>query len=120
MSTIISLSLLKQQNAKTSNALIDHWWKTSDIFAQLAKYKGDLTIQRDNEDAVKLEKGIDFAKNKGVIDPKYVPEPYVNLDALGKTPMIVADKMLAKVQANATTTTSGEGSVIVLCGLSGT
>jgi hypothetical protein len=119
MSTIISLSLLKQQNAETSNALIDHW-KTSDVFAQLAKYEGDLTIQRDNEDAVKLEKGVDFAKNKGVIDPKYVPEPYVNLDVLGKTPTIVADEILAKVQANATTTTSGEGSVIVLCGLSGT
>jgi hypothetical protein len=113
----ISRELLQKQNAETSNALIEHF-KDSPPFAALAKYEGDLTIRRDQEDAVKLEKGIDFAKNKGVIDPAYVPEPYVQLDVLGKTPDIVAGAILAKVKANKDK--AGEGSVIVLCGLSGT
>jgi cytidylate kinase len=113
----ISRELLQKQNAETSNALIEHF-KDSPPFAALAKYEGDLTIRRDQEDAVKLDKGIDFAKNKGVIDPAYVPEPYVQLDVLGKTPDIVAGTILAKVKANKDK--AGEGSVIVMCGLSGT
>jgi len=116
MSTI-SRALLEKQNAETSNALIE-FWKDSDKFLTLAISEGDLTIQRDQEDAVKLEKGIEFAKSKGVIDPNYVPEPYVELDVLGKTPSIVADEILAKIKESDKGT--DEGSVIVLCGLSGT
>jgi hypothetical protein len=115
----ISRDLLQQQNAETSNALIDHW-KDSSLFNSLAKYEGDLTIGRDQEDGVKLDKGIDFAKSKGVIDPNYVPEPYVQLDVLGKTPETVASEILAKVKATNEEGHGGEGSVIVLCGLSGT
>lgn len=116
MSTI-SRALLEKQNAETSNALIA-LWKDSDKFLALAKSEGDLTIQRDQEDAVKLEKGIEFAKSKGVIDPNYVPEPYVQLDVLGKTPSIVADEILEKIKSS--DNGKDEGSVIVLCGLSGT
>ena len=113
---MVSLALLQKQNAETSNALIEHW-KDSKTFLALAKYEGDLTMQRDDEDGVKLEKGIEFAKSKGVIDPDYVPEPYVELDVLGKTPDDVAGEILSKIKENEK---SGEGSVIVLCGLSGT
>lgn len=113
----ITLDLLKKQNAQTSNALIDHWKDSAD-FLKLAKYEGDLTIRRDEEDGVKLQKGIDFAKSKGVIDPNYVPEPYVHIDVLGKSPDAVASEILTIVKKNSTE--SGEGSVIVLCGLSGT
>ena len=108
--------LLKKQNAETSNALIDHW-KDSSVFIKLAQYEGDLTIRRDEEDGVKLQQGIDFAKTKGVIDPNFVPEPYVHIDVLGKTPDTVADELLAEVKKNSTDTV---GSVVVLCGLSGT
>lgn len=114
----ISLDLLKQQNAETSNALIEHWKDSAD-FAKLATYEGDLTIRRDEEDGVKLQKGIDFAKNKGVIDPNYVPEPYVHIDVLGKTPDMVASEILTKVKEEEKTGDAA-GSVIVLCGLSGT
>ena len=114
----ISRELLQKQNAETSNALIEHW-KDSAQFAALSKYEGDLTIQRDREDDEKLQKGIDFAKNKGVIDPNYVPEPYVQIDVLGKTPDLVAGEILETVKANKGKS-GGEGSVIVLCGLSGT
>lgn len=113
----ITRELLEKQNAETSNALIE-FWKDSDTFLSLAKQEGDLTIQRDQEDAVKLEKGIDFAKSKGVIDPDYVPEPYVQLDVLGKTPATVADAILEMIKSS--DDNKDEGSVIVLCGLSGT
>lgn len=114
----ISYETLQKQNAETSNAIIDQW-KDSAAFLALAKKEGDLTIQRDDEDAVKLEKGIDFAKSKGVIDPDYVPEPYVTLDVLGKTPASVADEIIGTIK-NGNSTEDNAGSVIVLCGLSGT
>lgn len=118
----ISYELLQKQNADTSNAIIQHW-ATSEKFAELSKYEGDLTVKRDQEDAEKLQVGIDYAKEKGVIDPKYVPEPYVNLDVLGKTPDQVADEIIEFV--NKTNEQAGDkdpstGSVIVICGLSGT
>lgn len=113
----ISLELLKRQNSDTSNGLIDYW-KNSPSFAKLSKFEGDLTIQRDNEDADKLQVGIDFAKSKGVIDPNYVPEPYLHLDVLGKTPDMVANEILDQI--NNGESTNATGSVIVLCGLSGT
>lgn len=112
----ISYDILKKQNAETSNSIIEHW-ASSEAFAKLAKFEGDLTVTRDQEDADKLQVGIDYAKEKGVIDPKYVPEPYVNLDVLGKTPEQVATEILDTVSQNSQ---SAAGSVIVLCGLSGT
>lgn len=113
----ISREILEKQNAVTSNAVID-FFGASEKFLSLAKQEGDLTIQRDMEDGVKLEKGIDFAKSKGVIDPNYVPEPYVTLDVMGKTPVTVADEIISKIKE--TGGSADEGSVIVLCGLSGT
>lgn len=115
----VSKEILEQQNAVTSNAVID-FLGGSEKFLSLAKQEGDLTIQRDKEDGVKLEKGIDFAKSKGVIDPNYVPEPYVELDVLGKTPVTVADEIIAKTKESSSASSTDEGSVIVLCGLSGT
>jgi hypothetical protein len=111
----LSYALLQQQSAATSNALMDHWLGSTD-FQKLAKYEGDMTVARDNEDGEKLQIGIDYAKQKGVIDPDFVPEPYVKIDVLGKTPAQVADEIIAIVQKKQ----SEGGSVIVLCGLSGT
>jgi len=119
MTSLLSLDLLKQQNAETSNAFIQHWQDSND-FIKLATYEGDLTIRRDEEDGIKLQQGIDFAKAKNVIDPNYIPQPYVHIDVLGKTPETVADEILAKVKEDTTTTAATVGSVIVLCGLSGT
>ncbi|CAB9527234.1 expressed unknown protein [Seminavis robusta] len=112
----ISYELLKKQNAETSNAIIEHM-ASNENFAKLSKFEGDSTVQRDKEDADKLQVGIDYAKEKGVIDKNYVPEPYVNLDVLGKTPDKVADEILEQVNKGGD---SSSGSVIVLCGLSGT
>jgi hypothetical protein len=112
----LAYPLLALQNADTSNALIDYWAPSED-FKKLAETEGNLTAARDNEDGEKLQLGIDFAKAKGVIDPNFVPEPYVEIDVLGKTPDSVADEIIKSVSAKS----SGDaGSVIVLCGLSGT
>ena len=111
----VSRDTFLKQNAETSNAIIDHW-KDNDLFLKLAQQEGDSTIARDREDGVKLQKGIDFAKSKGIIDPNYVPEPYIEVDVLGKTPTTVADEILSNIPSGDADT----GSVIVLCGLSGT
>ena len=112
----VTYSLLKTQNADTSNALIEEL-KTSDAFAAFSKSEGDLIIGRDAEDAEKLQVGIDYAKDKGVIDPDFVPEPYVTIDVLGKSPDDVSDEIIGFVNESKQ---EGSGSVIVLCGLSGT
>jgi cytidylate kinase len=119
--TSITYTLLAQQNAETSSALID-FLRNNDKFASLAATEGDSTVKRDKEDDEKLQAGIDFAKSKGVIDPDFVPEPYVTIDVLGKTPDQVADQILADVKAGAdpSSSSASAGSVIVLVGLSGT
>ena len=114
----LSWELLQQQNAATSSALIDHYANAT-AFATLAQYEGDLTLQRDAEDDAKLQVGIDFAKQKGVIDPSFVPEPYVQIDVLGKTPHQVAEIILHHVRDSKHNKT-GDSNVIVLVGLSGT
>lgn len=114
----VSYSLLKKQNAETSNALITELSQSPD-FLTLSKKEGDLILQRDQEDAEKLQVGIDYAKEKGVIDPNFVPEPYVSIDVLGKSPEDVSNEILSYVN-DGKEDEGATGSVIVLCGLSGT
>jgi Cytidylate kinase len=113
----VTYSLLKLQNAETSNALIEEL-TSSESFLELSRREGDLILKRDQEDAEKLQVGIDYAKEKGVIDPGFVPEPYVTIDVLGKSPNDVSDEIIRHV--NESKQDGGTGSVIVLCGLSGT
>jgi hypothetical protein len=117
----ISMELLTKQNAETSSAVID-LLASDGNFIQLSSYEGDLTVTRDKEDDEKLQVGIDYAKAKGVIDPDFVPEPYVQIDVLGKTPDQVADEILQSVEStkSSSSSSSSSGSVIVLVGLSGT
>jgi len=115
----IDRHLLEKQNAETSNALIKHL-EDCEAFAFLATKEQELTISRDNEDAVKLEKGIKFAKSKGVLDANFVAQPYIEIDVLGKNPSSVADEILRKLETNGNAGDKNAGSVIVLCGLSGT
>ena len=109
----ISYELLSKQNAETSTALIAQY-ESSEDFTTLSAKEGADILARDQEDADKLQVGIDYAKDKGVIDPNFVPEPYIAIDVLGKTPSDVAGEILAAMKKS-----EGE-SVIVICGLSGT
>lgn len=110
----LSYSLLAEQNANTTNAIIQHF-ATNPSFLSLSSLEGEQILQRDEEDAQKLQKGIEYAKSKGVIDPNFVAEEYIIIDVLGKSPDDVADEILTKVRSQ-----EGEGGVVVLCGLSGT
>ena len=115
----LSYDVLSEQNATTTNAIIDHY-SSSPEFLTLSQAEGALILQRDEEDASKLQKGIDIAKEKGVIDPTFVPEDYITVDVLGKTPDQVAEEILARVRGNSDKRGAGGGGVVVLCGLSGT
>eukprot|EP00573_Skeletonema_grethae_P003297 CAMPEP_0201691258 /NCGR_PEP_ID=MMETSP0578-20130828/4456_1 /ASSEMBLY_ACC=CAM_ASM_000663 /TAXON_ID=267565 /ORGANISM="Skeletonema grethea, Strain CCMP 1804" /LENGTH=332 /DNA_ID=CAMNT_0048176419 /DNA_START=335 /DNA_END=1333 /DNA_ORIENTATION=- len=119
----LSHPLLLAQNATTTNAIINHY-ATSSQFTTLANYEGSAILQRDDEDAEKLQRGIDIAKQKGVIDPKFVPEEYITVDVLGKSPEEVADDILMTVRSstsnNEDNKDGAKGGVVVLCGLSGT
>eukprot|EP00571_Detonula_confervacea_P009093 CAMPEP_0172316972 /NCGR_PEP_ID=MMETSP1058-20130122/30153_1 /TAXON_ID=83371 /ORGANISM="Detonula confervacea, Strain CCMP 353" /LENGTH=316 /DNA_ID=CAMNT_0013031415 /DNA_START=292 /DNA_END=1242 /DNA_ORIENTATION=- len=109
----LTYTILSEQNATTTNAIINHYSASPD-FLTLSKSEGDDILQRDDEDASKLQKGIDIAKDKGVLDPNFVPEEYISIDVLGKNPEEVADEILGTVRK------STGGGVVVLCGLSGT
>lgn len=111
----LTFETLSEQNATTTNAIIEHY-AASDDFSTLAKSEGDGILARDDEDASKLQKGIDIAKEKGVLDPNFVPEEYISIDVLGKSPGDVADEILGTVRKGG----EGKGGVVVLCGLSGT
>jgi len=109
----LTYDILTQQNATTTNAIIDHY-SSSANFIQLATAEGNGILQRDDEDGEKLQKGIDIAKDKGVLDPNFIPEEYITIDVLGKSPEDVANEILSFVRG-------GSGPpVVVLCGLSGT
>ena len=115
----ISQSLLSKQDATTSNAIISHF-KASDSFLKLASSEGSAILQRDNEDATKLQAGIDLAKSKGVIDPDFVAEAYNEIDVLGKSPKQVASEIIDLAEKDDAEENMKKGKVIVLCGLSGT
>ena len=64
-----------------------------------------------------------MAKAKGVLDPKFVPEEYISVDVLGKSPEDVANEILHFVRqedGGVEGGGGGGGGVVVLCGLSGT
>jgi len=121
MTVDIDYSLLAEQNASTSNAIITHFSENAS-FQKLSKTEGDQILKRDEEDATKLQAGIDLAKEKGVIDPNFKPEPYISIDVLGKTPDGVASEILSTISSESSS--DGEaaagGKVIVIVGLSGT
>ena len=116
-------TILSEQNATTTNAIIEHY-STNTQFLHLAKSEGEGILQRDAEDASKLQKGIDIAKSKGVLDPNFVPEEYISVDVMGKNPEVVADEILDIVRKGGSSDDNegkgGAGGVVVLCGLSGT
>lgn len=115
--TTITYSVLAEQNAATTNQIIDHY-ESNSAFQSLSKSEGDSTLRRDCEDGEKLQRGIDLARERGVLDPNFVPEQYISIDVLGKTPDQVADEILGTVKERSKG--GSGGGLVILCGLSGT
>ena len=105
---------LKKQDASTSAAIISLLEEDAE-FVALSKFEGESIVGRDNEDAEKLQKGVDASIAKGVLPVLNPPPEYLTIDVLGKTPDAVCDIILDHMGSAATT-----GGVVVLCGLSGT
>lgn len=128
--TLVTYDILSKQNATTTNAIIEHYTSESssksntEAFLGLSESEGSSILRRDDEDGSKLQKGIDVAKAKGVLDPNFVPEEYISIDVLGKSPEDVANEILHFVRQDGDGggrgVVGGEGGVVVLCGLSGT
>jgi hypothetical protein len=110
----ISLSLLKQGDATTTNAIVDTFSGDARYVAFSAA-EGKQILERDAQDAEALVAGIKEAVAKGVLPADPPVEPTKVIDVLGKA----VDEVCASI-----TSTLGDapasGTVLVLSGLSGT
>jgi len=107
----LTLELLEREDDVTSNTVIECFRLVRE-FVEESKKVTDEIMQRDLEDAQKLQKGIDLAISKGVL-PQIEPPEYNVINVLEKSADEVADTILGGCDVN-------KGCVIVLCGLSGT
>lgn len=109
-----SLDLLKKQDAETSAAIIQIL-SGNGAFDAYAKAEAELIVQRDNEDAEKLQAGIQISIDAGVLPVLNPPPDYVMIDVMGKS-----SEDVCNVIVNHVGDAANSGCVIVLCGLSGT
>ena len=110
----LSQDVINAQDASTSSAIISFFSGNAD-FEKLSAFEGELIAKRDAEDGTKLAAGIKLSIERGSLPGDHVAEPYKHIDVLGKTPEMVAEVIVSDVAEAART-----GSVVVLCGLSGT
>jgi cytidylate kinase len=85
------------------------------LFAGLARREGASIVQRDAEDARKLQAGVELSIASGQLARQESPPTYMSIDVMGKTPDEVCDIILRDMGAARHT-----GGIVVLCGLSGT
>lgn len=110
----LTREIIEQQDATTSSCIIS-CLSSSAEFDKLANFEGNLISLRDEEDGYKLAAGIKISIDRGSLPSDHIAEPYKCIDVLGKTPEEVAQVIVADVADAAHT-----GSVVVMCGLSGT
>jgi len=110
----LTFDKLKKQDATTSSTIIEIL-SGDDTFVKFAENEAEDIIQRDNEDGVKLQAGIQISIDKGVLPVLEAPPQYLEIDVIGKTPDAIASIIMKDMGKAAT-----EGGVLVLCGLSGT
>lgn len=103
---------LKLQNAVTSEATISQLLGFAP-FESLSTAETSETMARDKQDDEKLQAGVDLAVAKGVLPAGLVPAPYTTISVEGKSTDEICKEIMGGLPA-------GEGSVIVLVGLSGT
>lgn len=110
----LSLKLLQQQDSKTTSAIIKIL-NQNKTFITFGESEAQDIIDRDNEDGVKLQAGINYAIKKGVLPELETPPVYKSIDVIGKSPDDIC-KIIVRDMGSA----ASNGGVVVLCGLSGT
>jgi len=106
----LTLEIIKREDDVTTNAVIDCFRNNAQFLEQSRKVTNEI-MQRDMEDAAKLQKGIDAAIESGVLEKIEEPK-YTQIEVIGKSADEVAQSIINQCDKN--------GCVIVLCGLSGT
>lgn len=114
MASSVSASVLALQDSVTSTAIIDAYTH-DEAFRKVSERLCKEIIDRDNEDGEKLQKGIQYAIDKGVLPAKVDVEPTTKVTVSGKTAVEVADEII-KALGDA----PSKGCVMTLQGLSGT
>ena len=110
----VTWTKLQLQDAETSNAVIDAL-RADPTFANFARLETLAITQRDEEDAQKLQVGIELDINKGVIPAHVDVEPIKVIQVEGKSPDQVAQDITSSLGSAAE-----HGCVLTLQGLSGT
>ena len=106
-------SVLEKCDDVATNSVLDTL-KANEEFLKLAESETKDILDRDEQDATALKKGIKLAQEKKVL-PEIEADPYTQIDVLGKSADNVADEMIEKLGESASS-----GCVLVLVGLSGT
>jgi cytidylate kinase len=127
----VTVTTLARQDAATSAAIIGMLGggggsvkcsfsssesSSSSRFATLAQLEGISIVQRDAEDARKLQAGVELSIASGQLARQDAPPAYMSIDVMGKTPDEVCDIILRDMGA----AVRDSGGIVVLCGLSGT
>lgn len=110
----ITREILKKGDATTSAAVMEAYKenaKFKELSARLCKEIQD----RDTDDGVKLQAGVQIGIDKGVLSGEVVVEPVTKISVTGKSPDQVCDE-ITKVLGDA----PSKGCIMVLQGLSGT
>jgi hypothetical protein len=110
----VTLSLLRQQNSLTSNAIMAIFENVKEFIA-VADRETKSILKRDAEDGEKLAEGIQIAIKKNVIPHEVKVEKINKIDVMGKSADAVAAEIIMDLGKAATT-----GCILILQGLSGT
>ena len=111
---MVSADDLAAQDSRTSSKII-RFFGSNPAFASLSATSTRDILQRDAEDAEKLQKGIMLAVDKGVIPSDVRVEPVCKVQVTGKTAEQVADEIIQGLGG-----AQDKGCVMTLQGLSGT
>ena len=112
-SEILTMDVLRRQDDVTST-LTFKMLKDDPAFNALSAREGRDLIARDQEDELKLAKGIQISVAKGVLSAHPDVSKTQQINVLGKTADQVANELLTRLPAD------GAAAVLILTGLSGT
>ncbi|CAD7946591.1 unnamed protein product [Amoebophrya sp. A120] len=113
MAAGLSWDTLAAQDDVATSCVIDLLCEDG-CFKKLSDAEMTDILSRDQKDGDALAAGIKFAQDKGVL-PALKPDPYTQINVLGKSADIVAEEILKAIGEGA-----DKGCVLVLVGLSGT